>query len=185
MNKKINLIFGVHNHQPVGNFDGVFEESYEKAYKPFIEIISQFPEIKITYHISGSLLKWLINKKPEFIEKLRNMVKIGQIEIIAGGFYEPILPIIPDRDKTYQIKTYIEFLNKTFNVSPTGFWLAERVWEPHLAKFIGEAGCRYTVVDDYHFKSAGLSEDELYGYFLTEEQNISMNVFPISEKLRY
>lgn len=185
MSKIINLIFGVHNHQPVGNFDSVFEESFEKAYKPFIDILSKFPEIKLSYHISGALLKWLIAKKPEFIDRLKNMVKTGQIEIIAGGFYEPILPIIPDRDKLNQIKTYIEFLNSVFEVKPTGFWLAERVWEPHLAKSIGEAGCRYTIVDDYHFRSAGLSEADLYGYFMTDEQNVPISVFPISEKLRY
>lgn len=185
MSNRINLILGVHNHQPVGNFDSVFEESYEKAYKPFIDVLSEFPDIKITYHISGPLLKWILNKKPEFIDKLKNMVKIGQIEIMAGGFYEPILPIIPDRDKLGQIKTYVEFLNKIFDYRPTGFWLAERVWEPHLAKFIGESGCKYTVVDDYHFKSAGLNENELYGYYITEEQNVAINVFPISEKLRY
>ena len=96
MSKTINLIFGIHNHQPVGNFDNVFEDSYEKAYKPFIDVLENFPEIKISYHISGPLLKWMLNKKPEFIDRLKNMVKLKQIEIIAGGFYEPILAIIPD-----------------------------------------------------------------------------------------
>jgi predicted glycosyl hydrolase (DUF1957 family) len=35
-------------------------------------------------------------------------------------------------------------------------WLAERVWEPHLAKPIAEAGVEYVILDDNHFKAAGL-----------------------------
>ena len=37
---KLKFIFGVHNHQPVGNFDFVFEEAYQKAYRPFLEMAS-------------------------------------------------------------------------------------------------------------------------------------------------
>ena len=32
--KTINLIFGCHSHQPVGNFEGVFEMAYLQAYHP-------------------------------------------------------------------------------------------------------------------------------------------------------
>ena len=64
-------------------------------------------------------------------------------------------------------------------------WLAERVWEPHLPKFIAEAGIDHVVVDDFHFKMAGLHDDELDGYYLTEEQDGLVRIFPGSEKLRY
>ncbi|MEO0093249.1 MAG: 4-alpha-glucanotransferase, partial [candidate division WOR-3 bacterium] len=66
--------FGVHLHQPIGNFDSVIESAYQTAYKPFLELIRQFPTIKINYHISGCLLEWLIAKHPEFIESLKELV---------------------------------------------------------------------------------------------------------------
>ena len=64
-------------------------------------------------------------------------------------------------------------------------WLAERVWEPHLPETIAEAGINHVVVDDFHFKMAGLRDDELDGYYLTEEQNGIVRIFPGSERLRY
>ncbi|MBL7994837.1 DUF1926 domain-containing protein [bacterium] len=183
--KRINFIMGLHNHQPVGNFDFVFDEAYQKAYKPFLDLLDKFPSIKINMHFTGILLDWIDRTYPEFILRLRAMAESGQIEIIGGGFYEPILSVIPDHDKLGQIKKLTSFCEEKFGVKPLGMWMAERIWEPHLPKPIHQAGMRYVVLDDTHFKYAGLEEEDLTGYFVTEEEGLKLNVFPISKTLRY
>ena len=105
--------------------------------------------------------------------------------MLTGGYYEPILPIIPDEDKVGQIERLTQTIQKEMGVTPKGMWLAERVWEPHLPKYLVEAGVEYTVIDDYHFKKAGLREEDLYGYYLTEEEGKVLKVFPGNETLRY
>ncbi len=177
--------FGVHLHQPIGNFDSVIESAYQTAYKPFLELIRQFPTIKINYHISGCLLEWLIAKHPEFIESLKELVKRNQVEILTSGFYEPILTFIPEPDRIDQIKFYSDYLTKLFDIEPKGLWLTERVWEQNLVKSLVKAGVKYTVLDDTHFKYSGLTEDELYGYYITEDEGLTLSVFPSSKELRY
>ncbi len=183
--QQIYLALGVHNHQPVGNFDFVFEEAYRKAYLPFLELLERHPGIRIAQHYSGILLDWLERHQPEFYPRLRALVDRGQVELMTGGFYEPIFPVIPDADKVGQIQKLTGFLEEHFDVRPAGMWLAERIWEPHLAKSIREAGVRYVVLDDSHFKYAGLRDNELLGHFVTEEQGTTLSLFPISETLRY
>ncbi len=182
---KIYFAFGIHNHQPVGNFDFVFEDAYQRAYLPFLEVLEAHPKIRISQHYSGILFDWLFEHHPEYIERLTAMVKKGQIEMISGAHYEPILMTIPDRDKTGQIHKLTATLKRHTGYAARGLWLAERVWEPHLPKVLRESGIEYTIVDDAHFKYAGLREDQLTGYFITEEQGVTLNIFPISEKLRY
>jgi len=104
---------------------------------------------------------------------------------MTGGYYEPILPAIPDCDKIGQIQKLSQFIKEEFNADPVGMWLAERVWEPHLPKPIAEAAVKYTIVDDSHFKYSGLTEKELLGYFVTEEQGYILNLFSSSKFLRY
>ena len=183
--KRINLIFGIHCHQPVGNFDSVFQMAYKKSYLPFIQILSRHPSIKMVLHYSGCLLEWIEQKRPEFIAMLKELVDRGQVEMMTGGFYEPIMPIIPDRDKIGQIEMLTDYIKDRFGYEARGMWLPERVWEPHLSKPLAEAGIKYVALDDYHFKSAGFNEEELYGYFNTEEQGYVLSIFPISERLRY
>jgi alpha-amylase len=183
--EKVAFLFCVHNHQPVGNFLHVLEDSYEKAYHPFIEVLKKYPFMKISIHYSGILWDFFKEHHPEFLETLRELVKKDQLEMMTGGYYEPILAVIPDEDKVGQIRKLTQRIQEEMGVTPRGMWLAERVWEPHLAKYLVEAGVEYITVDDYHFRKSGLREEDLYGYYLTEEDAKVVKVFPGSETLRY
>jgi 4-alpha-glucanotransferase len=182
---KINFIFGVHIHQPVGNFSPVFEEIYQRAYEPFARMLEKHPRVKCVFHITGPLLEWLEQNRPDYLGLLKEMGKRGQVEFFTGGMYEPILGILPDRDKAGQIRMLTDTLKRLFHYEAEGMWMAERVWEPHLTKVLAEAGVKYIVMDDAHFKSVGLREDQTFGYYQMEEQGFTTGVFPISEKLRY
>jgi alpha-amylase len=105
--------------------------------------------------------------------------------MMGGGYYEPILPMIPDADKLGQVGKMSEYIWHEFSRRPRGLWLAERVWEPSLAKTLADAGIVWTLVDDTAFKMVGKDEGELFGYFNTEEQGRSLKIFPISKYLRY
>jgi len=181
----ISFIMALHNHQPEGNLPEVFERTFASAYEPFISELENFPEIKVTLHYSGILLNWLLSRRPEFLARLRALIDKGQVEMMGGAFYEPILAMIPDEDKVGQIRKQNDFIRDNFGVEATGAWLAERVWEPHLALSLAAAGIKYTVLDDAHFHNVGFSEEDTLHYYVTEEGGARLAIFPISEKLRY
>ncbi|MFA4701849.1 alpha-amylase/4-alpha-glucanotransferase domain-containing protein [Pyrococcus kukulkanii] len=180
----VNFIFGIHNHQPLGNFDWVFEEAYKKAYRPFLETLEEYPDMKVAIHISGPLIEWLQENTPEYIDLLKSLVKKGQVEIVVAGFYEPVLAAIPKEDRLEQIRLMREWA-KSLGFDAKGVWLTERVWQPELVKTLKESGIEYVVVDDYHFMSAGLLKEQLFWPYYTEDGGETVVVFPIDEKLRY
>ncbi len=182
---EVHFLLALHNHQPLGNFEHVFKECLENAYGPFLKVLAEYPEIKITIHYSGILLEWIKENEKEYFNLLKEMVSRGQVEIMGGGFYEPILPVTPRDDCLVQIKKLSSFIEEHLETRVEGLWLAERTYEPHLSATIAQAGIGYTVMDDSHFFKAGFQEDDLKGYYLTEEGGTPLKVFPISEKLRY
>jgi alpha-amylase len=182
---KVKFCFGIHNHQPVGNFGWVIEEAYQKSYLPFLQLLSRYPDFRISLHFTGVLLEWVKQNHPELFDLIATMVGRNQIELLTGAFYEPILPAIPDRDKVGQIEMQTEFTKREFGVTPTGMWLAERVWEPNLPQHLSRAGVKYTILDDIHFRYAGLDAEDLDGYYLTEDQGAAVGLFPIAKRLRY
>ncbi|MCU0641560.1 MAG: DUF1926 domain-containing protein [Candidatus Margulisbacteria bacterium] len=183
--KKVKFLFGVHCHQPVGNFSHVLDEAYERSYLPFIQVMDAHPRIKFAVHYSGILYDWFLAKHPEFIDYLKKLVKRGQLEVITAGYYEPIIPIIPDEDKVGQIAMSNRFIKEHFGLAPRGLWLTERIWEPHLPKVLAQTGIEYVMVDDQHFLSAGLPPEQLLGHYVTEEAGAELKIFPISKQLRY
>ena len=148
-------------------------------------MIKRFLKIKVGLHYTGYLLEWLEKNHPEYDDILKEMSNKGQIEIIGGAFYEPIIPVIPDRDKKAQIELLRNYIKNHFNLDIKGFWLAERAWEPHLPKILNECGIEYILIDDFHLRANGLYEEETFYPYFTEEQGHLVKVIPINERLRY
>ena len=182
----LRLCLVLHNHQPVGNFGGVFEQAYQDSYLPFLDLLESYPaELRISLHTSGPLMEWLDEHHSDYVDRLAHLVSSGRIEIIGGPFYEPILTMIPSRDRIGQIETYTAWLESRLGAHVQGLWIPERVWEQSLTSDLATAGMKYTVLDDFHFKNAGLIEDQLYGSYLTEDDGKLLSIFPGSETLRY
>ena len=182
---RVSFALLVHAHQPVGNFDHVIEEAYKRSYSPFVQVLAKHPKIRVSLHYSGILLEWLERHHPEYFKHLARLVERGQVEMVGGGHYEPILPMIPDRDKLAQIRKMADYLREHFGETPRGGWVAERVWEPSLAKPLAEAGVEYALLDDTHFLAAGLDPSELHTTYVTEEAGFSLRLVPSLKILRY
>jgi hypothetical protein len=183
--KKVQLVLAVHCHQPVGNFDSVFERATDRCYAPFLEVLGRHPGVCMGLHYSGPLLEWIEDHRPDFLDRLGELVGRGQVELLGGGFYEPMLSVLPECDAVGQLEMMREYLEKRFGTSPVGIWLTERVWEPELASLLSRAGVGYTLADDTHFFYAGMKPGRLFGYYVTEKAGDTVAVFPIDKEMRY
>lgn len=181
-----NLSLCIHNHQPVGNFDSVFEEALTRAYVPFLQTLIDFPRVKISLHTSGPLLEYMEqHDSTAYLDLVRELVARGQVEPVGGGFFEPILQLLPERDRIAQIQLMSDELLRLFGKRPTGLWLTERVWEPHLARALALAGVQWTMLDDNGFEKTGIDGSDLFHAYVTEEEAHTVTMFPILKELRY
>lgn len=185
MTNTTKLLFGIHMHQPVDNFDWVIEHGVDVCYGPFFEVMSKYPEFRFSVHCSGWLMEQIKEKHPKLYKQIMALAKKGSIEFFSAGYYEPILSVIPAEDRVTQIELLSNSIAKQFKQTPKGLWLTERVWESSLIPDLKKAGIKYTVMDDYHFQCAGFDEDILDGYYMSEEGGSEIGLFPISKKLRY
>ncbi|MFH1395615.1 MAG: alpha-amylase/4-alpha-glucanotransferase domain-containing protein [Candidatus Omnitrophota bacterium] len=183
--KKIRFAMAFHCYQPVFNFDNEIENAYQNAYKPFLRILERFNSIKVSFHYSGNLLEWLEKEHPEYIEKVRNLVSRGQVELIGGGCFDPVMTMIPERDRREQLEMNNEIIARMFDVNPKGAWIAERVWGETLADTFIKTGIRYTIIDDYHLVNAGINPNEVLKPYFMRRNNQKIVLFPASTKLRY
>ena len=97
-----------------------------------VEALERHPGVRVALHYTGPLLAWLRAERPEFVARLAALAERDQIEIVGGGWYEPVLAALPERDRVGQLVRMADELEATFGRRPRGAWLAERVWEPDL-----------------------------------------------------
>ncbi len=185
MAPRISLALVIHNHQPVGNFGWVIEETYRAAYEPMLAALERHPGVRAGLHYSGPLLEWLVAEQPAAVERLATLAERGQVEILGGGWTEPILASLPQADRVAQLRRMGDELAARFGRRPRGAWLAERVWEPSLPADLVRGGYEWTILDDNHLRAASVAEDAMWSTFTTDDQGERLTVFGTEQGLRY
>ena len=129
----IRFAFGLHLHQPVGNFDHVFAQHVDDVYRPLLDALADREFLPVVLHLCGPLLEWLEAHESAYLDRLGRLAADGRIEILLAGFYEPVLASLPREDRVEQIRWMHDAVRRRFGVDARGLWLTERVWEPELA----------------------------------------------------
>jgi hypothetical protein len=183
MNKPI-LVFVVHNHQPAGTDEIVMKTAHDACTLPLVRALEKRPGVRVGLHYSGPLLEWMEGAAPGTIESIAQLAAAGRVEIIGGGWQEPVLSVLPLRDAIGQLRMMKRECARLFAAVPRGVWLAGRAWEPELARIIPQAGCGFTFIDEECLRLAGVPDDPLTGHYLTEKGGSSLALLPVSRALR-
>jgi len=185
MTSPLRFVFGLHLHQPVGNFDHVMADHVRDVYRPIIERTTAAGFLPLTLHVSGPLLEWLEGHDTAWLDMIGRLAADGRLELLLAGFDEPILASLPRPDRLEQIGRMRDYLQRRFGVQATGLWLTERVWQPELAADLAAAGVEYALVDDRHFLVSGFRHEELHRPHHTESDGHRVGLLAIDERLRY
>ncbi|MDR2952809.1 MAG: DUF1926 domain-containing protein [Treponema sp.] len=177
---KIRLILGNHAHVPSGANESEFENVYADKILPFVSNMHRYSKIQAVLHYSGVLLHWIERAHPEFFMLIEDMVSRKQIEILSGGFYEPMLPLIPLQDRIGQIELLTTYLRKHFGKRPLGCMIPRMVWEQHLTAVLAASDMSFTFLSQDQFALSGLSREDLLFPCITEDQGKVITVFPVS-----
>ncbi|MDR1398666.1 MAG: DUF1925 domain-containing protein [Treponema sp.] len=172
----IRFMLGAHAHLARATRDEEFERLYNTQVKPFVVTLYKYPKIQASLHYSGILLHRIEKSHPEFFMLLEDLVSRKQIELLGGGFYEPVLPLLPLQDKIGQIELLTTYLRRQFGKRPQGCVLPAQVWEQNLVGPLTTCGMAYTFLDEQWFPSPAVP-------CLTEDQGKLITVFPVSDTL--
>lgn len=150
-----------------------------------IELINKHNELKASLHISGHLLTHLDSKVPDFSPNIRLLLEKSQIELFSGGIYEPIFSITPREDRQIQILNMSRLLNHMYGYTPLGAWITELSWETAFAQDLSKARIQYTCLPKEYFTCCELADEDLGGYYITEDEARKIGVFPITHNINF
>lgn len=182
--KRVTLHLAFHHHQPVGNLESVLEDIYQQCYRPLLEGIAATACIRVNLSYSAPVLRFIERCHPEYLEILRELLEQERVELLATGFYEPVLADLPEVDRQGQLRLSKRWYQERFGLEPQGAWLSEAVWDKSLVSTFREVDIRYTIIRSERFIQAGISPAALRGYYITEEIGQTLAVFPNSDDLQ-
>jgi hypothetical protein len=115
----------------------------------------------------------------EFFMFIEDLVSAKQVEILGGGFYEPLFSVISQQDRIGQVELLTTYLRKHFGKKPQGCWIPAMDWEQSLVVSLANCGMAYTFLSERQFALAGLSGKDLYVPCISEDQGKLIAVFPV------
>jgi hypothetical protein len=180
---KSSVIIGTYSHLPEGADESLFEETYQISWRPFLSVLYRFPDIAATISYSGTALKWLEAHHPEFLMLMEEMALRKQIELLGGGFFAPLLPLVPGSDRLGQIELLTTYIRKAFGRRPRGCWIQDYAWEPALASTLQTSGFDFSFLTERHFRLAGFDKEAIGNPVMTEDQGRSIVVFPVLDAM--
>ena len=180
VDSKISLVLGSHAHVSYGAGPDEFERVYIEQLRPFLTTLYRYPRIQAVFHYSGVLLHWVERAHHELFMLMEDMVSRKQVEMLGGGFYDPILPIIPPQNRIDQVEHLTTYIRRQFGKRPLGCWVPEYAWEQGLVSSLASCGMGFTFLGERQFAMAGAPANYPC---ICEDQGKLITVFPVSQSL--
>jgi alpha-amylase/alpha-mannosidase (GH57 family) len=131
------------------------------CYRRPATIVNSHPNAKLTVHFTGSLIEqldWLgkngYSSKGTDIagiwDDYRAAIKSGRLEMLVGGYYHPIYPLITQEDAHLQLSKMLAADQTYFGTQPTGFFPPEIAFDESIIPWLKDAGIKWSLFDSFH-----------------------------------
>lgn len=157
----------------------ILEQRYQGLYKKLISFLYANPACKLTFSFPGQIFSWLVKKHPEFIQLFKELLSRKQVEILGGGYYNPVFPLLFPMDRSGQIEMYGSELSSALGKRSRGMMMYGSVWDNTLVSSLYGSGIEYALLDDSLVPPAKRHALPL----LVSEQGKSVKVLPFSRNV--
>lgn len=127
--------------------DSSYQAAYKSVYKPLVSLLMERPDLKFSFYFTGPQIEYFKKKNPEFLLALKNLISKKQVEIIGGGYYNPLFPLILPADRAAQIEKLTLTHRQNFGKRPRGASLFCDSWDPALLSTLDAASLEYVLLD--------------------------------------
>ncbi len=180
----VNLCFGINFSNNGSRIVSNIKELYQNKYKKIFTFICSHPSIRLTLFIPGVVLEWLRNNHPEVITILSEKTDSGQIELLSGGYYEPILPLILPADRVTQVENLTTLIRKMVGKKPRGIFLNESIWDPSLISSLNTCVMEYTFLDSRIIPHRQINPQSSFTPHIVEDLGRTITVLPLHQNCR-
>ena len=123
------------------------DKNYQTVYKPIAKFLYAHPSFPFSFGFSGNQIQFFKKRRNELISIFKELVDRKQVEVIGGGYYEPILPLLYPVDRNGQIDMLSAEIRQTIGKRPRGISLFADCWDSSLVNNLQTCGIEYALLD--------------------------------------
>lgn len=120
--------------------DKVSEKCYLPTNKLMLELLSAYPEFRISYSFSGVFLEQLETYRPDVLESFQRLVDTGRVELLSETYYHSLAFLYSPAEFRKQVKLHRQKLQDLFGYEPRVFRNTELIYSNDLAVEVEKMG---------------------------------------------
>lgn len=125
----------------------LIDKDYKTIYAPLVKFLFSHQNFKFNFSFSGPEILYFKKRHTELLSICKTMIERNQIEILGGGFYNPILPLLSSVDRNGQIDMLSSEIRQSFQKRPRGAFLFADSWDSSLVSSFSTCGIEYLLLD--------------------------------------
>ena len=204
--RSVNLYFQV--HQPrrlrdlsffdIGNNETNFDDALNeriirkvatKCYQPanllLLELILRYPQLRITFSISGVALEQLEKYCPAVLESFRMLAATNSVEFLGETYYHSLCSLADPVEFAIQVNRHTEVMERLLGVRPTVFRNTELIYSDRLGEMIQQQGFQGVYVDGVQKILGQRSPNKLYSHPFADGLKLFLRNYRLSDDIAF
>ncbi|AEC01764.1 alpha-amylase/4-alpha-glucanotransferase domain-containing protein [Parasphaerochaeta coccoides] len=176
------MFIGAYSQIPHGSSPQAFKRVVDCALKPLLTHLYQKPWVRLHLYLSGALLECLDDSYPEINMLIVDLIKKEQLEFLTGGYYQPVLHVLPAKERSLQIEKMTTLLRKRFGKRARVLWCYNQIWNPSLVNTMKMCSLDAVVISPFDALGGKTGTEKP---FRMQEMGKFIKVFPSDDGISY
>lgn len=121
-----------------------FRETNRIEYQPLFAILERnaqkYPKLHVSIGVSGLWLEQAEKWDPELIRRLRKLVNLGNVELVACPYYYSLSSFYDEAEFDVQMEAERKVFSRIFGVEPEVLAMPELIYHDKIANYAEKAG---------------------------------------------
>jgi alpha-amylase len=205
-NRYLNMYFQVHQPRRLGQFsffdigsnrdyfdDGtnqfIMRRIAKECYLPtnllLLKLIHKYPQVRITFSLSGSALKQMERFAPAIIESFRMLASTGSVEFLSETYYHSLACFVSPDEFASQVKMHSDKIHQLFGITPQVFRNTELIYSDDIGKMVNDLGFKGIFTDGHDSLLGMRSPHHLYEHPECNSLKIFFRNYRLSDDIAF
>ncbi len=172
------VLAGIYSQLPSGTGALVLERVLSCVLKPMLTFLYNHPDAKVHLHLTTAEMEWLECNHPEVNMLITDLAKKNQLELLTGGYYQPILQLLQMKDRSSQIEKTTTYIRRRYGMRVQTLWCYDQIWNPSYISAMNLCSTSRLMISTYD----RLNERQLRTEpFIMQETGRTIEVYPTDD----
>ena len=163
----------------------VVNKCYLPTNRLLLELIKKYPEFKVSFSFSGTVLEQLEQYEPEALESFKELVKTKNVEILDETYHHSLAFIYSRNEFKRQVVLHNKKIKSVFKFAPKVFRNTELIYNNDLAYMIEKMGYKAILSEGADKILGWRSPNFVYKAHGTENLKVLLKNYRLSDDIAF